>query len=301
MMKNKLAVSRTTFVALSFGMAMFAALRAGADPIPTVPVFDGQSSAFATHDPGSPGGTPFSAAIPIGSGRAALAPGFNPNVIAFPGGSTTARAGISQVGSPINGGAAFVALTFAGGTGVDQSDRQHRQSASSLTESFSGVWDVTGGPTAMFGTNTNRILAMASIPFAAKIGAGGSGRVTIHVEWDAVVNGVPVFNIRSPFDETVGFGAGTHSGSLNSAAPVIFPTISGGPGVNQLSERGFLQFAVNDPDDPTSFALSSDATVGYSGGEVPEPSARVLAGTGIPMFLGLVFWQRRRRTARNAG
>lgn len=208
-----------------------------------VPSFN-SATATATHDAGT--GSPFGAGVTVNNGTASKSGPWNPHTFTFAGGSTKAKAGIARSQSSTT-----AKVTFASGTGVDQTDPSHIQPTSSMQLDFNVVWDIVGGT---FGPP---IVGSFSVPVGVKVEAGGSATFQCEVHWDMrMTTDVILPDVRDPYSVTMPFSAGTHLTSFTApAAPFSPSSITDGAGIDQISMHGFIRFEVNNDTAPALIAL----------------------------------------------
>jgi hypothetical protein len=270
----------------------------------------GLSDWDVVHNPGGPGGTPLTALNYAIQGTSTPTVTFSNTITFEPGGTTKAKAGVGRSQS-----ATVAKVVFPSGVGVDQTDpvAAPSQSASACKIDFNAVFDITGAGS--FGPSVNGTF---SVPFGAKVGAGGFALFECDVHWDAVINGVTTPNVRAPFTINAGTSPsglfsspGTYLTSFNAPAAAFSPSsIPNTAGTDQLIVHGFIQFVVNNDEAPSLGAFPEVGTgvdqflpknideemilqmvpeVGFE--VVPEPAAAALLAGLAPLLL------RRRRSA----
>jgi hypothetical protein len=282
-----------TVVALAVGALLLSNASASATVVPT---YSPGSTFSGTHDPGTPGGgSPFTSSIAIGSGTASLTAPFAPHNTLFSGGSTKANAGMAHVQTTT-----LAKATFASGTGVDQSDPNHVQSASSLQLNFHFIWDIIGGT---FGPP---ISGSFSVPVGVKTGSQGSASFQCDVHWDVIKDGVVTFDARAPYSASMSWGANVNSltnftAPAGAFSPSSIPDNQGT--TDQIIFRGFVKFVVNNDIDPALIEIPTDVTTyqldpgqqfsdfqyepfgSFDTDKVPEPSSALLLTGMFGMLL----------------
>jgi hypothetical protein len=208
----------------------------------------GQSYWHVTHNPGGPGGSTNQIL------NQALQSGTPTNTYShtelFQGsGSTKAKAGVGRTQS-----STVAKVLFPSGLGVDQIDPSHTQSSSVVRIDFKGVWDIntTFGPS---------ITGVFTVPFGATVGSGGSALFECSVSWDKIVNGVGPTAARTSYTASQSFGPGTYLTSFTAPSAPFGPlTFTPTAGVDQIIVRGWVQFAVNNDDEPTYSSMPEFGT-----------------------------------------
>jgi MYXO-CTERM domain-containing protein len=263
------------------------------------PTFSSGSASYI-HDPGGPLGASTSGALPLqntGSPSNTL----NPDTITFqsPSGKTNAKAGIGRTQS-----STVAKVVFPSGMGVDQTDPNHVENGSALRVDFSSTWNITGAGS--FGPSVSGVF---SVPFAASIGAGGSAQVDIEVHWDAIVNGVNMPDVRSPYVVSNPYGPGSVITAFTAPASPFSPSsFTDHASTDQIKVYGFVQIRVNNDDAPSATEFPYQTSQLFPGAEqdpafkdifaiephagfevTPEPSAAALLAVG-----GLLALRRRR-------
>jgi hypothetical protein len=272
-----------------------AAPRAMATAIPTF------ESATGTgfHFPGSPGGSNFSASL---SNPDSTNPGFDtdfdPNVINFPGGSTTFKAGLSHTQ-----GDNSARVLFARGTGLGQTDPGGVQTASSMQIDFSVTWNIFSEGT--FGPPINTAF---SLPLAYKVGAQGAAGFFCDVHWDVYQATAFIPDARAPYSTTRTYAPGMGTDTIIAPSSPFAYSVLGS--FDKLVLRGTIRFIVNNEIDPSYIGiptvedfpelagnpiLNKEAELAV--GDVPEPT--MLAP--IVALAAALASRRRRRTTVAAG
>jgi hypothetical protein len=250
--------SSTLAAAVFLGVGAVGAARAATTPNFNNTNEANPSSLSAEHDvdsnTGSPGTTlanplPTSGTIPCTP--TLMSPfGSTGNTITVAGGSSKAKGGAGH-----SEGSNLAKITFPSGTGVDQTDpAPHDVGPSTFTMAFSYKWDLPGP-----GTLGPPMSGTFSVPIAAKVGTGPGAfaRFEWGIQWDAVVNGALVTNVRSQFSGLQTFtGAGTHVTSVTAPASAFSPSmIPTGGNDDRLIVSGFIRFTANNDDSRTVIEL----------------------------------------------
>ena len=223
----------------------------------TIPVFrnkniEGGSSLFGDHDVditnGAPANVisnmPASGTIP---GSASLLAPWNGSgmTITAPGGTSKGKGGAGHTE-----GSNLAKITFPSGTGLDQIDgAPHDVGPSRYRIHFNYIWALSNP-----GTLGPPMSGTFSIPVGAKVGtgAGAYAKFEWDVHWDAVIGGVTVPNVRTPFTGSQTFNTpGTFVTSVTAPASAFSPTSIAGGGNNLIIVRGFVGFEANNDDTRT--------------------------------------------------